>query len=160
MTWLIQSNHQYKIITSKYFSDLLEKTEHKPKVMEKKHMDVLLGFIPSSHSFKLLMLYYCFQRGQALTGGWFGGCKSREKVDLWRVTLLCPGRQAVTMDTGCGRWVDVVGTTEGPWHRIHRWEEPSPPQKSGILHSISCNVLDTERHVLWVFAFPANCLNR
>lgn len=102
VTWLIQSHHQYKIITSKYFSDLLEKTEHKPKVMEKKHMDVLLGFIPSSHSFKLLMLYYCFQWGQALTGGWFWGCKSRGK------SRFVASHSAVLWETGCdyghGMW--------------------------------------------------------
>lgn len=89
VTWLIQSHHQYKILTSKCLSDLLEKTEHDPKVMERKHLDVLLGFIPSALSFKLLMLYYCFQWGWALTGWWVWGCETGEKLGLWCITLLC-----------------------------------------------------------------------
>lgn len=105
VTWLIQSHHQYKILTSKYFSDLVDKTEHKPEVMEKKHLDVFLGFIPSAHSFKLHALYFCFQGGQALTGWWFWGHKAGEKVDLWRVTLPRCGRCSVAVDKGCGRWV-------------------------------------------------------
>ena len=135
--------------------------EHKPKVTEKKHLDILLGFIPPAHSFKLLVLYYSFQGGQALTGWRFWGHKTGEKVDLWRVTLLCPGICSVTMNTGCGRWVGGGWTWRVPerglWHCIHGEKSsalsPSPPQ-----NWLSCRAVpDIERHVVQASAFPTNC---
>lgn len=64
---------------------------------KRRKRNIWMFSLVSSHSFKSLVLHCCFQRGQALTGWWFGGCKTRGKViplstGCWRESR-CPGGQ-------------------------------------------------------------------
>lgn len=117
-----------------------------------------LVFVPSAHSFKLLVLYFCFQWGQALTVWWFGGHRTWEKW-IWGQWLCCALGDALcpwTWDV-VGRWtVDGLGGSRGGFLCF----QSISPTKLIILHNSSYNVLDTERHILQVSVFPTTCTNR
>lgn len=129
---------------------------------EKKQLDVLLGFIPSAHSFKLLMLYFCFEWSQARmalngfgdTGFEKSGFGVSHIVVPWerlcahghgvgtRWSLVSLPSQALLWfcDVGCG-W--MVGELGGPTLEI-LCSQPISWTKLVILWSSFYSVLDIE----------------